>query len=168
MPNNRYADILLKQGQDAANAETTQAGIWGGLTKQLGGLPMQGLQMYQGMQPKPGTMTDPGVGADGVPKSLAAPPGVSAVTGQPVTNPALAGALDTLSGHDGPIADLLKDPAKLPHLQTVFSAVKQDPASLQALAAQGIGPDKIQQFEQMLQQAQQSNGPAPHWLASGT
>ena len=117
---------------------------------------------------------DPQAGPAGPPPAMppqGAPPGPpgAAPQGQSAApSPELVEAFKILSGHDGPIVDLLKDPKQLPHIRVAFDAIKQDPASLQALAAQGIGPDKIQQFEQMLQQAQQSNGPAPHWLASGT
>ncbi len=81
--------------------------------------------------------------------------------------PALTEALQILQGHEGKVADLLKDPASLHHVRVVFEAVKQDPQSLQALAQTGIGPDKVQQFEQMLTQAEQGGQSpmVPHWLA---
>ena len=93
-------------------------------------------------------------------------------------SPALAEALQILSGHQGSIGDLLKDPAMHEHLVAVFQAVKQDPRAIQALQQAGIGPEKLQQFEQMLQQSGQGGAapegtparddagrPAPHWLA---
>ena len=89
-------------------------------------------------------------------------------------NPALVEALQMLQGHEGRVIDLLKDPAKLPHVRLVFDTLKQDPGAVQALAQAGIGPEKLQQFEQMLAQAEQGAGshgrsdtgqPAPHWLA---
>ncbi len=82
-------------------------------------------------------------------------------------NPALVEALQILQGHEGKVADLLKDPASLKHVRVVFEAVKQDPGVVQALGQQGIGPDKLQQFDQMLTQAERGGKAptVPHWLA---
>ena len=72
-------------------------------------------------------------------------------------SPALTEAMKVLSGNQGPIGDLVKDPAMHGHLRSVLEAVKQDPNALRALAQKGIGADKIQQFEQALQ----PQGPSP-------
>lgn len=117
----------------------------------------------------------------GQPQGGAPPPDAGPPQGQPpgppqdqgAQSPALAEAIQVLSGHDGPIADLLKDPTKLQHIKVVLVAVKQDPSALQALQKMGIGPQQLQQFEQMVQQAEQggqgggrddSGRPVPHWL----
>lgn len=93
---------------------------------------------------------------EGQPPAGAAPP-----------NPALADALQILSGHQGKIADLLKDPAMHDHLQAALEAVKQDPGAMQALAKMGITPDKIQLFEQALAHEKAGTGqPAPSWLGA--
>jgi hypothetical protein len=130
------------------------------------------LQPQMGGPPPPQAGPPPGAPPQGPPQG--APPGPPQGQGAAPPNPALVEAFNVLSGHEGPIADLLKDPAKLPHVRLVFDAVKQDPVALQGLAKAGIGPDKLQQFEQMLAQAEQggqpggrddTGRPVPHWLA---
>ena len=116
---------------------------------------------------------DPQAGPAGPPPAMppqGAPPGPpgAAPQGQPAAPaPELVEAFKILSGHEGPIADLLKDPAKLPQIRIAFDAIKQDPAAQAQLAKIGITPDKLQMFEQMLTQAEhgQTKAPASHWLA---
>lgn len=112
------------------------------------------------MDPQQGAPQAPQMPPDGAPPPGAPPEQAGA------QSPALAEAVQILSGHQGPIGDLLKDPSMHDHLVEVLQAVKQDPRAIQALAQMGIGPEKIQQFEQALMQAKGSaQQPAPHWLA---
>ncbi len=106
----------------------------------------------------PPTTPPQGMPTDGAPPT--APPAAG-------PTPALTEAVQILRGHEGPIGDLLKDPSKLGHIRVVFDAVMQDPGAMQSLAKIGIGPEKLQQFGQMLQQAEQGGKTqaAPHWLA---
>ncbi len=115
-----------------------------------------------------GAAMDPQQGAPAppMPPNGAPPPGTPPDQPAGAQSPALAEALQILQGHQGPIADLLKDPAMHDHLIMVLQAVKQDPAAIQALAQAGIAPEKIQHVEQMLMHAKGSaQAPAPHWLA---
>ncbi len=115
---------------------------------------------------------DPQAGPAGPPPAMppqGAPQGPPPPQGQPAApSPELVEAFKILSGHEGPIADLLKDPAKLPQIRIAFDAITQDPAAQAQLAKIGITPDKMQMFEQMLTQAEhgQTKAPASHWLAT--
>ena len=115
----------------------------------------------------PDAATGPPQGAPGPPAPAPAAPGGPPAAGAAPPNQALADAMEILSGHEGKIADLLKDPKMHDHLQVALEAVKQDPAALQALAKIGITADKIQMFEQALAHEKAGTGqPAPSWLGA--
>ena len=114
---------------------------------------------------------DPQAGPAGPPPAMppqGAPP-QGPPQGQPADqpDPAVVEAFQILSGHDGPIEDLLKNPKNLPQIRAGVEAIKKDPAAQQQLVKAGITADMFHQFEQQLAKAEQGaqKAVAPHWLA---